>query len=414
MAEARVVAVLGARQAGKSTLARALTAGPLSADYITLDDESNRSLALDDPVGFIAGATVPVVIDEIQRAPALLLAIKARVDRDDSRGQFLITGSANLRRLPTISDALPGRVDYLTLWPFTQGEIERTQESLLAGLFRSEVPRIDGAPVGRSAYAERILAGGFPEALRRSAPARSRFFDSYVSSIIERDIVETSRVQDPSTVAALLRLVASRSGSLARYQTLGAELGIDGKTVKSYIDVLERMYLIRVRQPWHRNLGKRQVKAPKLYLADPGLLAALVGIDAGRFASEGGIAGSLLETFVATEVERQASWAPEATSFWHYREAAREVDIVAERPSGEIVGIEVKSGATLKGSDFSGLKHLRDATGDAFRAGAILYPGERALPFGDRLWAVPLSALWAGPPTEVTEIESSVLPSPGS
>lgn len=412
MDEARVVALLGPRQAGKSTLASALAGGPLAAEYVTLDDEATKASAAGDPTGFIAGVRTPAVIDEIQRVPELLLAIKVQVDRDNSRGQYLITGSANLRRLPTVSDALPGRVDYLTLWPFTQSEIERRRGSMLEALFRSEAPQISGAPVGRQTYADRILAGGFPEAVRRTSAGRARFFEGYVSSIVERDVPETSRVHDPDAVGALLRQVAARSGSLARYQSLGAELGLDGKTVKSYLGVLERMYLIRIRPAWHKNLGKRQIRAPKLYISDSGLMAAMIGIDPERIANDGGLAGSLFETFVTNEIERQASWAEGAITLWHYREAEMEVDVIAERPSGEVVGIEVKSGATVRPSDFSGLKHLRERLGQGFRAGVVLYSGEQTLPFGDRLWAVPLQSLWSGPPRELTEIESAVLPSP--
>lgn len=392
-----MVALLGARQVGKSTLARVLATGSLGAEYLTLDDEPTRSLAAEDPVGFIGGLSTPTVIDEIQRAPDLMLAIKARVDRDGARGQFLITGSADLRSLPTISDALPGRVDYLTLWPFTQGEIAGRPETLLEGLFDSQAPQLSGEPAGRLAHVERLLAGGYPEALRRTERARTRFFAGYLSSILEREVVETFRLHQPGAVAGLLRLVAMRSGSIARYQTLGSELGIDGKTVKRYIDVLERLFLVRVRRSWHVNLGKRQIKAPKLYVSDSGLLASMIGADRQRIASDGGLAGALMETFVVTELERQVSWASEPVSFWHYREQDREVDIIAERRSGEIVGVEVKSGATVRARDFAGLIHIRDELGDRFRAGAVLHTGERTLPFGDRLWALPLAALWSGP-----------------
>lgn len=395
LGSARVVALLGARQAGKSTLARMLTARPeFGAEYLTLDDEPVRSLALGDPMGFVAGLGRRTVIDEVQRAPDLLLAIKSRVDRDTSPGQFLLTGSANLRRIPAVGDALPGRIDYLTLWPFTQGELGGRPEELLGRLFAGDVPRISGAPVGRREYLERLLAGGFPEARSRTGSARRRFFDSYVASIVERDVADASRVRDPTTVGTVLRLVAARSGGLARYDSLARDAGIDGKTAKAHVDVLERLFLVRVRRAWHTNLGQRQVKAPKLYVTDPGLLAALIGADERRAAKDGGFAGALLETFVATELERQASWSPEPLSFWHYRNGEREVDVVIERPSGEVVGIEVKTGATVHPRDFSGLLHMRERLGERLAAGLVLYAGERTLPFGERLWAVPLCALW--------------------
>jgi predicted AAA+ superfamily ATPase len=371
-----------------------LAADRLPANYLTLDDEPIRSLAAGDPQGFVAGLGRRTIIDEIQRVPELLLAIKSRVDRDDTPGQFLLTGSANLRRIPTVADALPGRVDYLTLWPFTQGEINGRPESFLARLFNSEVPTISNALVGRSEYADILLAGGFPEARLRTVTARRRFFESYVTSIVERDIADASRVHDPSAVGSLLRLVAARSGSLARYDALARDAGIDGKTAKAHLSVLERLFLIRIRPPWHVNLGQRQVKAPKLYVADPGLLAAMIGGDTRRVHDDDGFAGALFETFVATELERQAAWSPEPFRFWHYREGEREVDVIIERPSGDIVGIEVKASATVRAHDFRGLVHMRERLGSRLITGVVLYAGERTIPFGESLWALPLSALW--------------------
>lgn len=394
MEGARAVALLGARQSGKSTLARMLVERRLPAELITLDDELILARAREDPVGFVSGLGRRTVIDEIQRAPQLLSAIKARLDRDNSPGQFLLTGSANLRRIPTVSDALPGRVDYLTLWPFTQGELHRRPEDFLSRLFRREPPQIAAAPVGRDRYAEMLVRGGFPEAQRRTDALRRSFFDSYVTSIAERDVVETARVHEPALVEAMLRLIAARSGSLASFDALGREVGVSGKTARGYVDVLERLFLIRVRRPWHVNLGKRQIKAPKLYLADPGLLAGLIGADARRVGEDDGLCGALFETFVATEIERQASWLPAAFSFWHYRDRDREVDVIAERPSGEIVGIEVKASATIRAHDFRGVAHLRERVGDRLVAGAVLYAGERTIPYGEGLWALPLSALW--------------------
>jgi len=394
MGEARVVALLGPRQSGKTTLVRALASGSLAADYLTLDDEPVRSLALGDPAGFAAGLKARTVIDEVQRVPDLLLAIKSRVDRDDTPGQFLLTGSANLRRIPSIADALPGRADYLTLFPFTQGEIAGRPEHFLETLLAGRAPSVSGAPTGRGPYVDRIVTGGFPEAARRSPAARTRFFNGYVESIVDRDVADAGRVRDAQSVGTLLRLVAARSGSLARYDALGRDAGIDGKTAKSHLDVLERLFLVRVRRPWHTNLGKRQVKAPKLYIADPGLMASMVGADARRVREDDGLAGALFETFVAVELERQASWMPSPISFWHYRDGEREIDIMIEAPSGEVVGIEVKAGATVRPPDFSGLTQARERLGERFRCGVVLYSGEQTLPFGDRLWAIPLAALW--------------------
>lgn len=394
MESARAVALLGPRQAGKSTLAQVLAGGRVPADYLTLDDDPVRSAARADPQGFVAALGRRTVIDEVQRAPDLLLAVKSRLDRDRSPGQFLLTGSANLRRVPGVADALPGRLDYLTLWPLTQGEIAGRHEDVLQRVFDGDIPSIVDAPVGRHEYAEMLAAGGFPEARMRSPAARMRFFASYVGSIVDRDVADVARVQDPTAVGTLLGLVAARSGALARYETLARDAAVDGKTVKSHLEVLERLFLVRIRRPWHVNLGKRQVKAPKLYVADPGLLAGMLGAGAGRVRDDDGLAGALFETFVATELERQASWSPQPLTFWHYREGEREVDTIVEWPSGEIVGVEVKASATVRARDFTGLAHLRDRVGTRLRAGLVVYAGQRTLPFGNRLWALPLRGLW--------------------
>lgn len=394
MAEARVVGLLGARQAGKTTLVRVIAERELAASYVTLDTGAVRAVAQADPDGFVAGLKVPVVIDEIQRAPALLLAIKRVVDENDAPGQFLITGSANLRRVPTVADALPGRVDYHTLWPFAQAELTGAGVGLLPALFASRPPLLQGQPVGVSGYAKRLVVGGLPESQRRTSSTRDTFLRGYVESLVRRDVADVGQVRDPDGVSRILRLVAARSASLARWDRLGRDAGIDGKTAKAYVDLLESLYLVRVRRPWHRNLGKRQVKAPKLYLADSGLLAALEGVDEQRLIADTSLAGSVVETFAVNEVERLASWTEESCFVWHYREDRREVDMMVERPSGEIVGIEVKSSATVQAADFRGLKHLRDVIGERFRAGVVLHTGSQTLPFGDRLWALPLSSLW--------------------
>lgn len=394
MAEARVVALLGARQAGKTTLARVIADRYLGAGYVTLDTEAARSLAESDPDGFIAGLQTPVVIDEIQRAPALLLAIKAVVDRNDARGQFLITGSANLRRIPVVADALPGRVDYRTLWPLAQAEIQGRGGGLLSSLFAGRPPLLEDQPAGMAAHAERLIAGGLPESLQRSAATRQIFLRDYVDSLVQRDVAETSGLRDPAGVASSLQLIAARSAGLARWDRLGRDAGVDGKTAKAQAEALERLYLVRIRRPWHMNLGKRQVKAPKLYVADSGLQAALTATDKRRLSNEPSLAGSMVETFVANEVERLAAWAEESCSLWHYREDRREVDVVVERPSGEVVAIEVKSSAGVRNRDFNGLIHLREHLGDRLKAGVVIHLGSQTLPRGDRLWALPITALW--------------------
>jgi predicted AAA+ superfamily ATPase len=395
LSDSRAACLLGARQVGKSTLAKEIAGREHPASYATLDDEGTRRSALEDPTGFIAAISGPAVIDEVQRAPDLLLAIKARLDACNDRGQFLLTGSANILTVPTVSDALPGRVEYIKLWPFSQGELEGVRETFVDRLFVGAPPQVDRADVGRLAYAKRIVEGGFPEARGRSTRSRSRFFASYIASILDRGAGEVARVRDVADVGRLLRVVASRSGALMSARGMATELEMTHKTVAAHTQILEDLFLVRRLRPWHNNLGSRHVKTPKLYVTDTGLLAYLVNADGDRLARDATLAGSLFETFVAMELERQRDWSDAEPSLFHYRDAQqREVDIVLELRSGEIAGVEVKGGATVRPRDFAGLRYLRDRLGPRFKAGVVLYTGERTLPFGDRLTAVPLCGLW--------------------
>lgn len=395
LSDSRAVCLLGARQVGKSTLAKQIAGEEHPAAYITLDNAETRLAAREDPTGFVAALDGPTVIDEVQRAPDLMLAIKARLDARSDRGQFLLTGSANILTLPTIADRLPGRVDYVRLWPFSQGELAKSRETFVDRAFAADPPLIEGARIGRDAYADQVATGGFPEAQGRGSRSRERFFASYVSSIWGRDIGDVARVRDVGGLERLLGLVAARSGSLASMRGIGSELGIDHKTAAAHVSILENLFLVARLKPWHVNLGSRQVKTPKLYMTDTGLLAHLINVDAARIARDASVAGSIFETFVAMELARQLDWSDVSPSLFHYRDKQqREVDIVMELRSGEIVGIEVKTAATVSRNDFAALRYLRDRLGSRFISGIVLYTGARTLPFGERLAAVPLCGLW--------------------
>jgi uncharacterized protein len=396
LTESRAVALLGARQVGKSTLVADLAASDYPARFINLDDEATANAAGADPAGFIAGISEPAVIDEIQRVPGLLLAIKRRLDSDQSRGQFLLTGSANILTLPTITDALPGRVEYLNLWPLSQGELRDRRETFIDALFDGRFPQVSGAPIGRSSVAAMLATGGYPELQVRSARGRSRFFASYIASIIGRDLEDVANVRNVENVERLLFIIAARSGGLASFHGMAGDLGVDTNTVRAHTKILEDLFLVRQLRSWHVNLSSRQIKSSKLHIVDSGLLAYLVGANERRITDDGDIAGAMLESFVAMELLRQADWAQEPVQLFHYRDKQqREVDVILERHSGEIMGIEVKASATPSSGDFSGLRHLRDKLGRRFKAGAVLYTGADTLPFGDRLAAVPVSGLWS-------------------
>ena len=395
LAESRATALLGARQVGKSTLVRDLAANEYPARFFNLDDELTANAARSDPIGFVADITGPAVIDEIQRVPGLLLAIKRRLDENQARGQFLLTGSANILTLPTVADALPGRVEYVNLWPFSQGELQGRRETFADGLFEGRFARISAAPVGRAAVAELLARGGYPEAQERTARGRSRFFSSYIASIVGRDLEDVGNVRNVENIERLLRVIATRSASLTSFHGMAGELGVDKNTVAAHTKILEDLFLVRQLRPWHVNLGSRQIKTAKAYLVDCGLLAHLIGTNKRRIAEDSGLAGAILESFVAMELSRQSDWAQEPVSLFHYRDKAqREVDVVLERNSGEIAGVEVKAAATVSSADFAGLRYLREKLGAHFKAGVVLHTGAETLPFGDRLAAVPLSGLW--------------------
>ncbi|HEV7162476.1 MAG TPA: ATP-binding protein [Solirubrobacteraceae bacterium] len=387
--------LLGARQTGKSTLVRAIADREHPADYLTLDDDASRRSAQEDPTGFIADVSGPTVIDEVQRAPDLMLAIKERLDTNNERGQFLLAGSANLLTLPTIADALPGRVDYLRLWPFSQGELAGRRETFVDRLFADAAPRTDDAEVGRGAYAERIIVGGFPDAQERSPRGRARFFTSYVSTILGRDLQDVANIRDRDSIERLLRIVAARSASLVSSRGISGELGIDHKTVAAHTRILEDLFLVWRLQPWHVNLGSRLVKTPKIYMTDTGLLTHLINVNTEGIARSTTIAGPIFETFAAMELARQCEWAKSPASLFHYRDnQQREVDVVLELGSGEVAGVEIKTAASVHPRDFAGLRYLSEKLGERFKTGVVLYTGKRTLSFGDRLAAVPMCALW--------------------
>lgn len=397
LGDTRVVAVLGARQVGKSTLVQAIAADDRPATVLTLDDQATRDAATNDPTGFVAGLTTPVVIDEAQRVPDLLLAIKVRVDRDAAPGQFLLTGSANILTAPRIADALTGRAEYLRLAPFTQGEIHGVHEDFIPELFDGRWPLVTGAGVGRGSYADLVATGGYPAVLERTESRRARFFESYVDTIMQRDLSSIARVHDQANVRRLLAGIASISASLVSFDSLSRDFGIPANTLRAHTALLETLFLVHRLEAWSSNLLRRVVKTPKAYVADSGLLCFLIGADATRIADDGQVAGMVFETFVAMELQRQAAWQDNAPRLFHYRDRdAREVDLVLERRDGSVVGVEVKTAASVSSGDFRGLRYLRDKLGPRFKAGVLLYTGESTVPFEDRLAAVPLCGLWAG------------------
>lgn len=391
-----VVYLQGARQTGKSTLAKDLAERQFES-YLTLDDAAVLAAATDDPQGFVAGLARPAVIDEAQRASALAIAIKAAVDVDRRPGQFLLTGSAGVMTLPKLAESLAGRMELHTLWPLSQGEICGVGETFIDRLFAVELATPAVAPVAENDVIDRICAGGYPEARsRRTGRRRGAWFDAYIDAILQRDIRELANIDRLLDMPRLLGLLASRTGQLVNQADLARTLGLPQTTLKRYMALLETTFLVQRLPAWFTNIGKRLVKAPKLMLVDTGLLAHLVDADAARLRRNRMLLGHLLENFVAMEVTKQLGWCQHRCRLFHFRtEAGAKVDLVMEDRAGQLVGVEVKCTATLQSQHFAGLRALAEVAGDRFVRGVVVYLGAEVVPFGAALHALPVGQVWA-------------------
>ena len=392
LSDTPVTMLVGPRQSGKSTLAQALVAELGEARYVSLDRGLNLTAARDDPAAFIAGDARTLVIDEVQRAPDLLLAIKASVDEDRRPGRFVLTGSADVLSLPRVADTLAGRMEVLRLWPLSQGEIEGRRESFLELLLAGEPP-MTADPVDRGDLLRRIEAGGFPEAVERNPARRRRWFESYLDTMLQREVHELASVTGLTELPRLMRLLAARATGLLNYSAVSRDLGMPQTTLKRYLALLETAFLVATVPAWFRNIGKRLVKSPKLVLTDAGLLVHLLG---GGDLIERSF-GAVLENFVLMEIVKQASFGDVRPPLFHYRTSEGvEVDVVIESDGGRVFGVEVKAAATLTSRDSRGLKALAASLGDDFGGGAILHTGVETVQLAERIWALPISALWVG------------------
>jgi predicted AAA+ superfamily ATPase len=409
LSDTPVVLLHGARQTGKSTLVRHLGRTAHPARYLTLDDAAVLSSAAGDPQGFIESLEGSVILDEVQRAPELFLAIKRAVDRDRRPGRFLLTGSANVLLLPRLAESLVGRLEILTLWPLSQGEIHGHREGLIDALFAGEQPSWQEAAADLPAVWDEILLGGYPEVRTRALPERRReWFGAYLTTILQRDVRDLSRIEGLTEVPRLLSLLASRLGNVSNFAELSRESGLPQTTLKRYLALLETTFLVQRLPPWSGNPEKRLTRTAKVLLTDSGLAAHLLGVD-----REGGTArqedrGRLLECFVFAELRKAISWSRARPRLLHYRtRTGGEVDFVLEDAAGRCVGIEVKAGATAGGRDFRGLRELAETLGERFLYGLLLYAGREPVPFGKKLHAVPLECLWTSASEEVSEAEDA-------
>lgn len=395
LADTRAVLVTGPRQSGKSTLVRAV-AERRGGRYVSLDDETALASAKADPAAFLSGSRGMLVIDEVQKAPGLLPAIKLHVDRDPRPGRFLLTGSTNAFLIPDVTESLAGRLEILPIAPLTQDELAGTVGTLPDRLFDGTVASSDPAAVERVEACARLIAGGFPEAVDRPAMERRiAWHRSYISSILQRDVRDLSAIEGLTDLPRLLSLLAARTGGLLNMSELSRSTQIPHTTLRRHLSLLEATYLFAPLPSWTSNLGKRLIKSPKIHLVDSGLTCHLRGhMDAEALAGSDDL-GPMLESFVLQQLRAQLAWATTPAVAYHYRTpAGREVDIVLEAAGGRVVGIEVKASSAVGPTAFAGLRALAEDAGDRFVRGVVLHLGRETVPFGDRLWAVPIAALW--------------------
>ncbi|WP_422021679.1 ATP-binding protein [Pyruvatibacter mobilis] len=393
LTDTRVVLISGPRQSGKTTLATEIAADDIP--FFTLDDATVLEAAKNDPVGFLRGLD-RAVIDEIQRAPGLLLSIKTEVDRNKSPGRFLLTGSANLMTVPLVADSLAGRMEVVKLLPLSQSEIVGAKSTFLENAFKGILPTV-GDVVLDDDLIEIVLAGGYPEAIARTRWNRKQdWYQGYVDAIVQRDVRDVAQIEQLAIMPRLLAMLAEHSGQLVNYSGIGSAINLNHVTTQKYVGVFESLFIVHTLQPWFTNKLKRLTKSPKLHFFDSGLLAALRDISPDVVRKDKTSFGPVLETFVFSELQKIAVWTEQRCSFSHFRDKDKnEVDIVLENKRGEVIGIEVKSSATVTSDDFSGMLKLEQACGDKFIQGLVLYDHDQVVPFGDKMFAAPLSSLWS-------------------
>lgn len=394
-----VAVIQGARQTGKSTLA-AMVSKDLNCRSVTLDSETTLAAAKENPYEFVSQYREGLlIIDEVQKCPELLNAIKLSVDEDRKPGRFLITGSANILHLKGANESLAGRAETIVLEPFSVGEITGIKEDFVSILLHEDKLRImqESNPLTRAGYAGLIEKGGYPDAQRRIQKRRKAYFKNYLSRVLDHDADELSGLAHLDRLQKIYALLAGNPSQVYIRANVSRLIGIPESSMNGYIRLLEDLCLLHTLPAWGRNYSKRAINRPKTVLSDTGLVCSLHGITSSFLADieNGNELGPLLETFVITEVNKQQSWSDSDYTLFHYRDCDnKEVDLVLELDSGKIIAIEVKAASSFSRNDFAGLKTLRNMLGKRFHCGVVLYTGTEVQPFGDRLFAAPISSIW--------------------
>jgi uncharacterized protein len=396
--EEPVVIVQGPRACGKTTLVRQLSARR-SRDLLDVGQPSEFAVATQDPAAYLAGRDEPVFIDEFQRVPDLLAVIKRSIDHSPRNAGFVLTGSTTQDLLPKGTETLAGRSSVTTMWGFSQGELLGTRERFVDRLFDSPTELMDHRSTWlRSDYSKAVATGGFPEAIRRTrVDARKRWQLDYAARVADRDLAELVQMRRPGVFRAVLELSASRTSDVTNVSKMASDLGAGREAVSGYIELLERVFLLRRLRVYSRNVGVRVTSHPKLHVTDSGLATALSRLDENTVGRDTHF-GHLLESFVVAEVVKQLGWSRSQCDPWFFRDhEANEVDLVLEREDGLLVGIEVKAGVTVGPPEAKGLLRLRDVVGQRFVHGVVLYTGTGSFRIDNdpQITAHPVSTLWA-------------------
>lgn len=406
LADTPVVLIHGPRQCGKTTLA--LQVGTRRRyRYYTFDDAATLAAARSDITGFVSRLEEHAILDEVQHVPELFAALKPVVDANRNAVRFILTGSSNVMLVPRLSDSLAGRMEILRLYPLSQIELERARPTFLGTLFSDAQSFAHNGRLGKE-LAERIVRGGYPVVQRRTPRRRDDWYANYIDTLVQRDVRDLAHIGSLDALPKLLTLAASQTARLANISEMASQFELSRPTIRSYLTLIERLFLIEFLPPWFSNRVKRLIKSPKLHFGDTGLACSLLRCSAAELDDQRDLLGQLLETFVFGEIEKQTSANSERISLHHMRDKdGYEVDIVVQRGT-HYAGIEVKAASSVREGDFRGLKRLRELLGPRFHSGIVLYDGDNVLPFGEGLLAVPLSSLWAhGPRASAAAGESS-------
>ncbi len=388
-----VVMLQGARQVGKTTLAQQLITRGYLKHYYSFDDPATLEAATSDPAGFIETLPPGSVLDEVQRVPEVLLPLKARIDRERGVGQFVLTGSANPIARFRMGEPLVGRMGAVTLYPLSQGEQVGKRERWLEQALQGQILHVEAE---QDNLWERVVKGGYPNAVLVPAPqARTEWLNGYLDTLLTREVRELAEVQQVSELVLLTRLLAANSAQLLNQASLSRECGIPQTTLRRYVSLLEAMFLLTRVPAWYTNISQRLLKTPKILLNDTGITCALLDVDENRLLQDPLLRGRMLESFVGMELLKQIEFTAQRVRLYHFRTASgHEVDFVLEKASGEVVGVEVKASSRLDADDFRGLRFLQSVVRERWQVGVVFYTGTKTLPFGERLWAQPVNALW--------------------